>query len=183
MEQGPTRRRSTCEKDRARAKMEQEQSKRDCAREQRRKQNDNASEEGKTKAKRGTALCSLSETLQTTACLGSIHIDKLKITVIKCRNNNEQVSYSNRRNSVCTCQGSTPKSSLHDPANGNGLLQTEYLRRILPPSSDSIGAICTHYHRLSHEVLCENIVGMDARRLTALHHLKTLTYAMRTKKK
>ena len=64
------------------------------------------------------------------------------------------------------CQGSTPKSSLHDPANGNGLLQTEYLRRSLAPSSDSIGAICMHYHRLSHaEVLCETVVkrfGMDA---------------------
>ena len=49
---GPTRRRSTCEKDCARAEMEQEQSKRDCARERRRKQSDTASEESKAKEKR-----------------------------------------------------------------------------------------------------------------------------------
>ena len=52
MEQGPhgtglTRRRSTCEKDRARAKMGHEQSKRDRAGERRRKQRDIASEESK----------------------------------------------------------------------------------------------------------------------------------------
>ena len=48
---GPTRRRSTCEKDCARAEMEQEQSKRDRAREQRRKQRDTASEESKANEK------------------------------------------------------------------------------------------------------------------------------------
>ena len=46
---GPTGRRSTCEKDRARAEMEKEQSKRDCARERRQKQSDTASEESKAK--------------------------------------------------------------------------------------------------------------------------------------
>ena len=46
---GPTRRRLTCEKDRVRAEMEQEQSKRDHARERRRKQRDTASEESKAK--------------------------------------------------------------------------------------------------------------------------------------
>ena len=63
--------RSTCEKDRVRAEMRHEQSKRDRARERRRKQRDIASEESKAKAKNltdtRTALCSLSETLQTTA--------------------------------------------------------------------------------------------------------------------
>ena len=49
---GPTRRRSTCEKDRVRAEMEKDQSKRDCARERRRKQRDIASEESKAKEKR-----------------------------------------------------------------------------------------------------------------------------------
>ena len=67
---------------------------------------------------------------------------------------------------ACTCQGSTLKSSLHDPTNGNGLLHTNRdLRRSLAPGSDNIGAICMHYRRLSHRVLCENIVkryGMDA---------------------
>ena len=48
---GPTRRRSTCEKDRARTKTGHEQSKRDRARERRRKQRDIASEESKGKAK------------------------------------------------------------------------------------------------------------------------------------
>ena len=48
---GPSRRRSTCEKGRARAEMEQEQSKRDRAREQRCKQRDTASEESKAKEK------------------------------------------------------------------------------------------------------------------------------------
>ena len=48
---GPTRRRSTCEKDRVRAEMEREQSKRDRAREQKRKQRDTASEESKAKEK------------------------------------------------------------------------------------------------------------------------------------
>ena len=42
---GPTRRRSTCEKDRARAKMERERCKRDRAKERKRKQMDTASEE------------------------------------------------------------------------------------------------------------------------------------------
>ena len=42
---GPTRRRSTCEKDCARAEMERERSKRDHARERKRKQRDTASEE------------------------------------------------------------------------------------------------------------------------------------------
>ena len=46
---GPTRRRSTCEKDHVRAKMEHKQSKRDRARERRRKQRDIASEESKAK--------------------------------------------------------------------------------------------------------------------------------------
>ena len=69
---GPTRRQSTCAKDRARAKMGHEQSKRDRARERRRKQRDIASEESKAKAKnltdtRVTLRGSLSETLQTTA--------------------------------------------------------------------------------------------------------------------
>ena len=53
MEQGPhgitlTRRQSMCEKDRTRAKMEQEQSKHDCARELKGKERDTASEESKT---------------------------------------------------------------------------------------------------------------------------------------
>ena len=48
---GPSRRRSTCAKDRARAKMGHEQSKRDRTRERRRKQRDIASEESKAKAK------------------------------------------------------------------------------------------------------------------------------------
>ena len=48
---GPTRRRSTCEKDRAKAEMEQEQSKRDRATERRLKQMDTASEECKAKEK------------------------------------------------------------------------------------------------------------------------------------
>ena len=46
---GPTRRQSTCEKDRARAEKGHEQSKRDRARERRRKQRDVASEESKRK--------------------------------------------------------------------------------------------------------------------------------------
>ena len=70
---GPSRRRSTCEKDRVRAKMGHEQSKCDRARERRRKQRDIASEESKAKAKiltvTRTTLHSLSETLQTTALL------------------------------------------------------------------------------------------------------------------
>ena len=53
---GPTRRRSTCEKDRARAEMEREQSKRDCARERKRKQRDTASEESKAKEKESDRL-------------------------------------------------------------------------------------------------------------------------------
>ena len=72
---GPSRRRSTCAKDRTRAKMGHEQSKRDRARERRRKQRDIASEESKAKAKiltdTRTTLRSLSETLQTTALLSS----------------------------------------------------------------------------------------------------------------
>ena len=68
---GPTRRRLTCEKNRARAEMGHEQSKRDRARERRRKQRDIALEESKAKAKSLTdtrmTLHSLSETLQTTA--------------------------------------------------------------------------------------------------------------------
>ena len=48
---GLTRKRSTCEKDRARAEMGHEQSKRDRARERRQKQRDIASEESKAKAK------------------------------------------------------------------------------------------------------------------------------------
>ena len=72
---GPSRRRLTCAKDRARAKMGHKQSKRDRARERRRKQRDIASEESKAKAKNltdtRTTLCSLSETLQTTALLSS----------------------------------------------------------------------------------------------------------------
>ena len=46
---GPTRRRSTCEKDCPRAEMEQKQSKRGHARERRRKQRDTASEQSKAK--------------------------------------------------------------------------------------------------------------------------------------
>ena len=46
---GPTGRRSTCEKDHARAKIEPEQFKRDHARERRQKQSDTASEESKAK--------------------------------------------------------------------------------------------------------------------------------------
>ena len=72
---GPSRRRSTCAKDCARAKMGHEQSKRDCARERRRKQRDIAPEESKAKAKNltdtRTTLRSLSETLQTTTLLSS----------------------------------------------------------------------------------------------------------------
>ena len=72
---GPSRRRSTCAKDRTRAKMGHEQSKRDRARERRWKQGDIASEESKAKAKiltdTRTTLRSLSETLQTTALLSS----------------------------------------------------------------------------------------------------------------
>ena len=49
---GLTRRQSTCEKDRARTEMEQEQSKRDCARERRRKKRDIASKERKAKEER-----------------------------------------------------------------------------------------------------------------------------------
>ena len=69
---GLTRKRSTCKKDRARAEMGHEQSKRDRARERRQKQRDIASEESKAKAKnrmtlRMTLRGSLSETLQTTA--------------------------------------------------------------------------------------------------------------------
>ena len=71
----PSRRRSTCAKDRARAEMGHEQSKRDRARERRRKQRDIASEESKAKAKNltdtRTTLRSLSETLQTTTLLSS----------------------------------------------------------------------------------------------------------------
>ena len=48
---GPTRRQSTHEKDCARAEMEQEQSKRDHARDQRRKQKDTTSEQSKAKEK------------------------------------------------------------------------------------------------------------------------------------
>ena len=72
---GPSRRRLTCAKDRTRAKMGHEQSKRDRARERRRKQRDIASEESTAKAKNltdtRTTLRSLSETLQTTALLSS----------------------------------------------------------------------------------------------------------------
>ena len=72
---GPSRRQSTCAKDRARAKMGHKQSKHDRAREQRRKQRDIASEESKAKAKyltdTRTTLRSLSETLQTTVLLSS----------------------------------------------------------------------------------------------------------------
>ena len=46
---GPIRRRSTCEKDRARAEMERERSKRDRASERKRKPRDTASEESKAK--------------------------------------------------------------------------------------------------------------------------------------
>jgi len=53
---GPTRRRSTCAKDRARAEMEQEQSKRDRTRERKRKQRDTASEESKAKEKESNRL-------------------------------------------------------------------------------------------------------------------------------
>ena len=53
---GPTRRQSTCEKDRARVEMEQERSKRDCARERKRKQRDTASEESKAKEKESDRL-------------------------------------------------------------------------------------------------------------------------------
>ena len=62
-------------------------------------------------------------------------------------------------------QGSTLKSSLHDPTNGTSPLRTKCLQRSSALCSDSIGAICTRYHRLSHEVLCENVVEkfqMDA---------------------
>ncbi len=48
---GPTRRRSTCEKDCARTEMERERSKCDRARERKRKQRDTASEESKAKEK------------------------------------------------------------------------------------------------------------------------------------
>ena len=69
----PSRRRSTCAKDRARVKMGHEQSKHDRARERRQKQRDIASEESKAKANNLTDICttlfSLSETLQTTALL------------------------------------------------------------------------------------------------------------------
>ena len=69
---GPTRRRSTCKKDRVRAEMGHEQSKRDRARERRRKQRDIASGQSKAKAKnltdtRMTLRGSPSETLQITA--------------------------------------------------------------------------------------------------------------------
>ena len=67
---GPSRRQSTCAKDRARAKMGHEHSERDRARERRRKQRDITSEESKAKAKNLT-LRLLSETLQTTALLSS----------------------------------------------------------------------------------------------------------------
>ena len=67
----PTTRRSTCEKDGARAEMGHEQSKRDRGRERRWKQRDIAPEGSKAKAKNltdtRTTLRSLSETLQTTA--------------------------------------------------------------------------------------------------------------------
>ena len=53
---GPTRRRLTCEKDRARAEMEREQSKHDRARERKRKQRDTASEESKAKEKKSDRL-------------------------------------------------------------------------------------------------------------------------------
>ena len=70
-----SRRRSTCAKDCARAKMGHEHSKHDRARERRRKQRDMSSEESKAKAKNltdaRTTLHSLSETLQTTALLSS----------------------------------------------------------------------------------------------------------------
>ena len=48
---GLARRQSTCEKDRARAEMGHEQSKRDRARERRRKQRDIASEESRQRRK------------------------------------------------------------------------------------------------------------------------------------
>ena len=53
---GPTRRQSTCEKDRARAEMERERSKRDRARERKQKQRDTASEESKAKEKESDRL-------------------------------------------------------------------------------------------------------------------------------
>ena len=53
---GPTRRRLTCEKDRARAKMERDQSKHDRARERKWKQRDTASEESKAKEKESDRL-------------------------------------------------------------------------------------------------------------------------------
>ena len=51
-----TRRRSTCEKDRGRAEMGRERSKRDCARERKREQRDTASEESKVKEKESDRL-------------------------------------------------------------------------------------------------------------------------------
>ena len=62
-----------CEKDHARAEMEQEQSKHDCARERRRKQRDTASGKGE-KSLTGTCLILrlLSETLQTTTLPSSL---------------------------------------------------------------------------------------------------------------
>ena len=67
---GPTRRRSTCEKDRARAEMGHKQSKRDRARE--RRWNEETLHHKRVRQRRSltdtrTTLCSLSETLQTTA--------------------------------------------------------------------------------------------------------------------
>ena len=53
---GPTRRRSTCEKDSARAEMEGERSKRDHARGRKQKQRDTASEESKAKEKESDRL-------------------------------------------------------------------------------------------------------------------------------
>ena len=53
---GPTRRRTTCEKDCARAEMEREWSKRDRAKERKRKQRETASEDSKAKEKESDRL-------------------------------------------------------------------------------------------------------------------------------
>ena len=60
---GPTRKQSTCEKDHVRAEMEQEHSKRDCAREQKWKHCIRREYEGKGE------LCFIGDNDSTTACI------------------------------------------------------------------------------------------------------------------
>ena len=107
---GPTRRRLTCEKDRARAEMGHEQSKHDRARELRRKQRDIASEESSAKAKnltdtRMTLRGSLSETLQTTALPSSpLYLVPIYTLHVVTTDINLHISgYSSARGVLCAC--------------------------------------------------------------------------------